>query len=924
MSPLEDLQSRATALLTRTESTATVEAKIASTEGPSRRFSPFIPSELDRAIALAGELMKIAEEQDVAAALEEAERRARRRGRPARPPRRRDVHRPRPRGRAAGDPADPAAAPEARGRAARRGDRARVGARLVPRGPARQRPPPPLAHRLPGARPPGPRRPRSSRTARASCSSTCTSRCSPATTPSGARSASARSSRSPTTASRSARATRTGPSGQALRDVDRQDTGPLLVSELEEQRDRLLAAVTAGAAQNGGGPRPLTSELLGALEEPTAGTLWGDVWHHGYGHVITAFVMAPHGGGDPGDIGDTSTAIRDPFFWRWHRHVDDANFALQERAEPFAFDDAPEVTLTGVELASRPTPARRSTSSRRGGDDRRRRARRPRAVPVAPAAENPGAEERTVTVRIFLAPAEAAEDRRAWIEMDKFEHVAGAGRERDRAPGPPRLPGRKPAERPPVLVQGPAQTPHEQYCRCGWPYHLLVPRGTPAGMPFRVLVMLTDWELTGSRRRRLRLDVVLRRARPLPRPPRDGLPVLAAAAGRRRRDARGAAHRPRARPHDPARPAAAGLTMGEHDDLLRRSRRACATTRTSSTSPTARPSGPTTRATSCGDGGKLIARAPELTLGFLGPETYPDGAKVERGDYIGDPKRDYRGQYVKLRIARPELKNRVYGRAVEDDGRLWLQYWLWYFYNDYSLALGAGLHEGDWEMVQLRMHGDEPDLAVYAQHTHAEKRAVARGRDADGGHHPLVYVARGSHASYFEAGFHTTEAWYDLADGKRNSPELALEILEGDGPGWARWPGRWGDTQPRCPAACTSRARPARARRGSGADPAALLDTARIPERREAPRRPRSRSRARATGCGSTSTSSATTPPPRSLVVTVNSRDEARRPPRTYTFTLEDTAAARSTRASRPTPPSTTTSTRAPPPATRRCRRSRR
>ena len=46
-----------------------------------------------------------------------------------------------------------------------------------------------------------------------------------------------------------------------------------------------------------------------------------------------------------------------------------------------------------------------------------------------------------------------------------------------------------------MFVQGPAQTPHAQYCRCGWPYHLLLPRGTVAGMPFRVLAMLTDWEL---------------------------------------------------------------------------------------------------------------------------------------------------------------------------------------------------------------------------------------------------------------------------------------------------------------------------------------------------------------------------------------------------------------------------------------------
>ena len=110
-------------------------------------------------------------------------------------------------------------------------------------------------------------------------------------------------------------------------------------------------------------------------------------------------------------------------------------------------------------------------------------------------AENPGEAERTVTVRIFLAPAEAAEDRRAWIEMDKFEHVVPPGASEIERPGRLASPVRKPAERPPVFVQGPAQTPHEQYCRCGWPYHLLVPRGTPAGMPFRVLAMLTDWEL---------------------------------------------------------------------------------------------------------------------------------------------------------------------------------------------------------------------------------------------------------------------------------------------------------------------------------------------------------------------------------------------------------------------------------------------
>jgi tyrosinase len=495
VSTLEELQSRATALLTRTESTASVEAKVASTEGPSRRFSPFIPTELDRAIALAGELMTIAGEQDVGAALEEADRRAAvedvqlvrhavelfivhdpEAARLAIPPI------PPPQLKRAGAQLAGAIGREAALDWFREDPLANDHHRhwhIVY--PARGRPGPGgvklqdrqgelffYMHQQMLARYDAERRALGFGPVVPFADY-----------------------REPIEEGYEDR-----PSGQALRDIDRQDTGPLRVSELEEQRDRLRAAVAAGAAENGAGPRPLDSELLGALEEPTAGTLWRDVWHHGYGHVITAFVMAPNGGGDPGDIGDTSTAIRDPFFWRWHRHIDDANFALQEQLEPFAFDDAPDVALTAVELAFEAdpgVPVDELKTMVASTDDVDHGDHEPFLWRLR--AENPGAEERTVTVRIFLAPAEAAEDRRAWIEMDKFEQVLAPGANEIERPGRLASPVRKPADRPPVLVQGPAQTPHEQYCRCGWPYHLLIPRGTPAGMPFRVLAMLTDWEL---------------------------------------------------------------------------------------------------------------------------------------------------------------------------------------------------------------------------------------------------------------------------------------------------------------------------------------------------------------------------------------------------------------------------------------------
>jgi hypothetical protein len=171
---------------------------------------------------------------------------------------------------------------------------------------------------------------------------------------------------------------------------------------------------------------------------------------------------------------------------------------------------------------------------------------------------------------------------------------------------------------------------------------------------------------------------------------------------------------------------------------------------------------------------------------------------VQPGDLLGVTGKDYRAQYRRLRVARPELNNVTYGHAIEANGRVWLQYWLWYFYNDYQLSFAVGKHEGDWEMVQYRMDdaAGHPDIGVYAQHRHGEMRPWEEIEKL--GERPVVYVARGSHASYYEAGFHQTEAWYDLADGKRRMPKRpALEILATEEPAWTRWPGRWGDTLPR-------------------------------------------------------------------------------------------------------------------------------
>jgi hypothetical protein len=192
--------------------------------------------------------------------------------------------------------------------------------------------------------------------------------------------------------------------------------------------------------------------------------------------------------------------------------------------------------------------------------------------------------------------------------------------------------------------------------------------------------------------------------------------------------------------------------------------------------------------------GEVIARAgsgesPALSLELL--TSYPeelepreDDCLSEAPDFLGDARRMERDE---------RLGGRLYGRAVDDGGLTWLQYWFWLYYNPKNL-FGFGKHEGDWEMVQVGLDGGgEPRLATYAQHDTGEARAwdeLELVRDAEGVH-PVVYVAPLSHASYFESGTHPYPVGIDHPYG--DGPQ-ALLPLDSFGP-WAEWPGRWGNTE---------------------------------------------------------------------------------------------------------------------------------
>jgi hemocyanin-like protein len=352
--------------------------------------------------------------------------------------------------------------------------------------------------------------------------------------------------------------------GFTSRDPDllMQDLPGYPVALHERVRDLIRQATADGFFRVNGFQVPLTRDLLGAVLEANLGAratvdgqrvdlrqFYGSLHNSGHGMLAN---LSPGGNGV---MTDTSTAVRDPIFYRWHRHVDDLFAGWQETLLPHDLaagappvrlrkDAAGESADIGLARLAQLPGALASGADFGGaafGQERFGGANwdRPLAEFTGPDGpltdtlvtrigteaialpngnefekfildhdefayffrlENTSDAERRVTVRVFLAAADRAADRRWWIEMDKFLHILAAG-ERAVVYRPARFSSvvRKPALRP---SEG---TPpgDDDLCDCGWPYHMLLPRGTAEGMPFRLCVLLTDAEqdLQDSERR---------------------------------------------------------------------------------------------------------------------------------------------------------------------------------------------------------------------------------------------------------------------------------------------------------------------------------------------------------------------------------------------------------------------------------------
>lgn len=141
--------------------------------------------------------------------------------------------------------------------------------------------------------------------------------------------------------------------------------------------------------------------------------------------------------------------------------------------------------------------------------------------------------------------------------------------------------------------------------------------------------------------------------------------------------------------------------------------------------------------------------------------------------------------------------DRVYGHLARQGEERWLQYWLFYADNPQDRGvLATGRHEGDWELIQLRLGArGRPESATLSQHGWAERCAIEDLDQAAGG--PVVYVANGSHANYSAAGHHDRPFPdpTDEADGDGRQVRPKVTVIEDEHPRWVAYPGRWGTTE---------------------------------------------------------------------------------------------------------------------------------
>jgi hypothetical protein len=305
----------------------------------------------------------------------------------------------------------------------------------------------------------------------------------------------------------------------------------LEITTLERWRERFIEAVTQMAYVDARGQRRALEEqtgidVLGDMMEASLLTpnsnYYGDL--HNMGHVIISYQHDPdHRHLESfGVMGDSATAMRDPIFYRWHQALDDMFNEYKIRLPPYTLQ---QLSYPGITVASVGVQLENGRNNQfhtfwqqsdinlsKGMDfvprgDVFARFTHLQHIPYTLNIQvnNDSGAPKLGMVRVFMAPLTDdrnqqllfRDQRRNMVELDKF--VANL------RPGQNTLRRRSvestvtiPYERTfrnldtrPTGGQGEQQF---NFCGCGWPHHMLIPKGTPNGIRAQLFVMVSNYE----------------------------------------------------------------------------------------------------------------------------------------------------------------------------------------------------------------------------------------------------------------------------------------------------------------------------------------------------------------------------------------------------------------------------------------------
>ncbi|XP_035911269.1 phenoloxidase 2-like [Anopheles stephensi] len=323
------------------------------------------------------------------------------------------------------------------------------------------------------------------------------------------------------------------PQNTILRDLNRiEDNVVLTINDIERWGSRIAESIDGGYVVAPGGNRiPLDEQtgidVLGNIMEPSALSVNSQYYgnYHGHMHNLIAFSHDPENRflEGYGVVGEFQTAMRDPAFYRLHAQVDNMFHRYKRTLQPYNANQLAyagvQIQTFGVQLNRANAPAnvlltywQRSQIDLATGLDfgpqgnifasftHLQHAPFTYRITV----NNTSGAARRGTCRIFIAPKvderntplTMDEQRLLMVELDKFRVNLTPGTNnlvRRSEQSSVTIPYERTFRSMALSNVNLPETEQFRFCNCGWPHHLLIPKGSAEGMKFDLFVMISNF-----------------------------------------------------------------------------------------------------------------------------------------------------------------------------------------------------------------------------------------------------------------------------------------------------------------------------------------------------------------------------------------------------------------------------------------------